>query len=138
MINMIEKNTADFLADISQITPKFREIVPPFHGQGNCISFAAIRWHDFGDRPSLGRPFAQIFRLPDTPSCRFHLAVDFPGLRRSGSWSQIISQAQDVGEQASRDCDFGELERDVATVGATLAPILISFSRKVSNVRFGS
>ncbi len=45
-------------------------------------------------------------------SCRFLLAVDFPGLRRSGSWSHIINQAQDVGE--------------------------ISFSRKVSNVRFGS
>ena len=54
------------------------------------------------------------------PSCRFHLAVDFPGLRRSGSWSQIINQAQDVGEQASRDCDLGELERDIAAVAHDL------------------
>ncbi len=36
------------------------------------------------------------------PSCRFHLAVDCPGLRRSGSRSQIINQAQDFLEQASR------------------------------------
>ncbi len=39
-------------------------------------------------------------------SYRFHLAVDVPGLRRSGSSPQIINQAQDVGEQASRDCYF--------------------------------
>jgi hypothetical protein len=32
------------------------------------------------------------------PSCRFHLAVDFLGLSRSGSWSQIINQAQDFPE----------------------------------------
>ncbi len=59
--------TSYALSDISQITPKFREIVPPFHRQGNCIPSAAIRWPDFGDRPSFGRPFAQIFRHSDTP-----------------------------------------------------------------------
>ncbi len=32
-------------------------------------------------------------------SCRFQLAVDVPGLRRSGSWSQIINQEQDFPEQ---------------------------------------
>ena len=31
-------------------------------------------------------------------SRRFYLAVDFLGLRRSGSWSQIINQAQDFPE----------------------------------------
>ena len=30
------------------MTPKFVEIIPPFHRQGNCIPSAAIRWHDFG------------------------------------------------------------------------------------------
>ncbi len=54
------------------------------------------------------------------PSCHFHLAVDVPGLRRSGSSSQIINQAQDVGEQASRDCDLGKLERHIATVADDL------------------
>ena len=33
-------------ADISQILPKIREIVPSFHHLGNCIPFAAIRWPD--------------------------------------------------------------------------------------------
>ena len=32
------------------------EIVPLSHRQGNCIPYAAIRWHDFGNRPALGRP----------------------------------------------------------------------------------
>ena len=44
------------------MTSKFVEIVPPFHRQGNGIPCAAIRWPDFGDRSSFGRPFAQIFR----------------------------------------------------------------------------
>ncbi len=35
-------------------------------------------------------------------SRRFYLAVDVLGLRRSGSWSQIIDQAQDFPEQVSR------------------------------------
>ncbi|MCZ6862771.1 MAG: hypothetical protein O7I42_21310, partial [Alphaproteobacteria bacterium] len=40
------------LTDISQITPKFREIVPPFHRQGNCIPWrlvlepAVVRYRD--------------------------------------------------------------------------------------------
>ena len=65
------------LADISQLTPKFREIVPPSHRQGNCIPFAAFRWHDFGNRPALVKPFGHFSRHPDTPllscssRCRF-------------------------------------------------------------------
>ncbi len=40
-----------------------------------------------------------IFSVIQTdPFCRVLLAVDFPGLRRSGSWSQIIDQAQDFPE----------------------------------------
>ncbi len=58
--------------------------------------------------------------LEISPSCRFHLAVDVPGLRRGGSSSQPVNQAQDVGEQPSRDCDLGELERDIATVAPDL------------------
>jgi len=37
------------------------------------------------------------------PSCRFLLAVVSLGLRRSGAWLQAVNQAQDVGEQSSRD-----------------------------------
>ncbi len=48
------------------MTSKFAEIAPPSHRQGNCIPFAAIRWHDFGNRPALGRPFGPVFHHPDT------------------------------------------------------------------------
>ncbi len=50
--------------------------------------------------------------------------MDFLGLRRSGSWPQIINQAQDFPEQLPRHRHLGHLERDVATmadhVGADL------------------
>jgi len=36
------------------------------------------------------------------PTYRFCLAVDALGLRRSGSWPQIINQAQDIPEQFPR------------------------------------
>ena len=49
-------------------------------------------------------------------SCRFHLAVDSLGLRRSGSSSQIINQAQDFPEQFPRHRHLGQLERDVAAM----------------------
>ena len=45
--------------------------MPPFHRQADCIPSAAIRWPDFGDRPSLGRPSVQIFRHSDTPLLSF-------------------------------------------------------------------
>ncbi len=50
----------------------------------------------------------------------FLLAIDPFSLRRSGSSSQIINQAQEVGEQAFRDRDLGELEREIATVANDL------------------
>ena len=40
---------------------------PLSHRQGNCIPYAAIRWHDFGNRPALGRPLGHFSRHPDTP-----------------------------------------------------------------------
>jgi hypothetical protein len=67
-----------YLADIAQITPKFVEIVPPYHRQGNCIPSAAIRWPDFGDRPSFERPFALIFHHSDTPLLAFSPDRRFP------------------------------------------------------------
>ncbi len=57
-------------------------------------------------------------------SCRFLPAVDLPGLRRSGSWSQIINQAQDFPEQFPRHGNLGQLERDVPTVPLHLRPDL--------------
>ena len=98
------------------MTSRFAEIIPPFHRRGNRIPFAAIRWPDFGNQPSLGRPFAQISRHSDTPLLSFYLAVDVPGLRRSWSWSQIIDQAQDFPEQFPRHRHLGQLEGDVAAM----------------------
>ncbi len=46
-------------------------------------------------------------------SRRFYLALGFLGLRWSGSWSQIINQAQDFPEQFPRNRNLGQLERDV-------------------------
>ena len=54
-------------ADIPHIPSKFVEFVPLSHRQGNCIPYAAIRWHDFGNRPALGRPLGHFSRHPDTP-----------------------------------------------------------------------
>ena len=53
-------------------------------------------------------------------SCTFHLAVYSLGLRRSGSWSRIINQAQHVLEQASWDGNLGQLEDDVAAMAYDL------------------
>ncbi len=68
-----------------RITPNSREIVSPFHRQGNFLPSAAIRWPDFANQPSVGRPFAQIPAIEKHPFCRFHLAVDFPGQRAKTS-----------------------------------------------------
>ena len=55
------------LTDIPHMPSKFVEFVPLSHRQGNCIPYAAIRWHDFGNRPALGRPLGHFSRHPDTP-----------------------------------------------------------------------
>ena len=56
------------------------EFVPLSHRQGNCIPYAAIRWHDFGNRPALGRPLGHFLAIQTHLSCRFLLAVDSLGL----------------------------------------------------------
>ncbi len=72
------------------------------------------------------------------PSCRFHLAVDVPGLRRSGSWSQIINQAQDFPEQFPRHRHLGQLERDVPAMADNLGSDLGLPYTIRGNFRFGS
>ncbi len=76
----------------------------------------------------LGVHLAKFFVIQTHLSCRFHLAVDFLGLRRSGSWSQIIDQAQYFSEQVPRHRHLGQLERDVPPVtddlGADLDQLL--------------
>ena len=57
-------------------------------------------------------------------SCRNLLAVDSLGLRRSGSSSQIINQAQDFLEQSPRHRHLGQLERDVPAMADNFGPDL--------------
>ncbi len=54
-------------------------------------------------------------------ACRFDVAVDVPGLRWSGAWSQIIDQPQDFPNQIAGHGDFRQLERDIAAAAAGLS-----------------
>ncbi len=67
---------------------------------------------------------AQFFAIQTHLSHRFYLVVDFLGLRRNGSLSQIIDQAQDFLEQAARQRNFGQLVRDIAAMADDLSPDL--------------
>jgi len=58
------------------------------------------------------------------PFCRFHPAVDFLGLRRNGSSSSIINQAQNFPEQFPRHRYLGQLERDVPAMADNFGPDL--------------
>jgi len=51
---------------------------------------------------------------------RFCLTVDFLGLSRNGSSSQVINQSQDFSEQIAGHGDFCQLERDIATMAHDL------------------
>ncbi len=46
--------------------------------------------------------------------------MDFLGLPRSGSWSQIIDPPQDFPKQVPRHGNLGQLERDIATMADNL------------------
>jgi hypothetical protein len=50
----------------------------------------------------------------------FHLAVDLLGLRRNGSSSQIINQAQDFPEQLPRHRHLVQLKGDVSAMADDL------------------
>ncbi len=50
----------------------------------------------------------------------FDFTVDFLGLRRSGSSSEIINQAQNFLKQASWNGNLGQLKRDVTTMADNL------------------
>ncbi len=53
-------------------------------------------------------------------SRRFYLAVDFLGLRRSGSWLQTVNKEQDFPEQFLLHGNLGPLERDVPAMADNL------------------
>ncbi len=83
--------------DIPQMTSKFVKIVPLSDRHGN---FILSPLQPSGGMilvigPRLEGRLPKFSTIQTHRSCRFLPAVDFPGLRWSGSWSQIINQAQD-------------------------------------------
>ena len=63
--------------------------------------------------PCSGTVSAKFVGIQTHLSHRFCLTVDFPGLRRNGSSSQVINQGQDFLEQLPRHRNLGQLEGDV-------------------------
>ncbi len=104
------------LSDISKITSKSAPTIPKLHRRWNVFPPLAsdglilVIWRS-------SEAHSDNFVVIHThPSRRFYLAVKFLGLRRNGSSSQIINQAQDFSEQFPRHRDLGQLERDVPPV----------------------
>ena len=64
----------------------------------------------------FGWPLGQFSVIQADLSRTFHLAVDFLGLRRNWSSSQIIDQAPDILEQAPWYCHLGQLKRDITAM----------------------
>ena len=102
------------------MTPKSVEIVLPSPAKGTVYlpqpSDSLIP--EIGPRPERHLPSLSPFR--QTPPVVYTWAVDFPGLRRHGSSSQIIDQAQDFPEQFLRHGNLGQLERDIPAVADDL------------------
>ncbi len=74
--------------------------------------------------PRLEGHLPRYSAIQTHPSCRFHLAVDFSGLRRSGSSWQFIDPPQAFPKQIPGHGDFGQLERDVPAMAANFGPDL--------------
>ena len=98
------------------MTSKFAEIIPRTTVEGTVFPLQPSDGLILEIGPRLEGRLARFAAIQTHPSCRFHLAVDVPGLRRNGSWSQIINQAQDFPEQFPRHRHLGQLERDVAAM----------------------
>jgi hypothetical protein len=95
------------------MTSRFAEIIPRTTIEGTVFPLQPSDGLILEISPRLEGHLPRFSAIQTHPSCRFHLAVDFPGLRRSGSSSQIIDQAQDFPERFSRHGNLGQLERDV-------------------------
>ena len=67
VIYAAREGTTETLIRHSPYTIQIRGNRTTFPPPRNCIPYAAIRWHDFGNRPALGRPLGHFSRHPDTP-----------------------------------------------------------------------
>ncbi len=97
---------------------KFVEIVPPSKRIASLPQPSDGLILEIGPRLEGQLPIFSVIQahLP----CRSHLAVDCLGLRRSGSWSQIINQAQDFPEQVPRHRNLRQLESNIPAVADDL------------------
>ena len=102
---------------------RFEKILP-FPRQGNCIPSAAIRWPDFGDRPSFGRPFVQIFRHSDAPLLSFSPRRRFPRPTPERVFVAIHRSAAGFPKQVPGHDEFGLPEGYVAAVAEDFGPDL--------------
>ena len=98
------------------MTSNFVEIVSVSPRQGNCIPFAAIRWHDFGNRPALGRPFGHFSRHPDTPLVSLSPRRRFPRPTPERVFVAIHRSVAGFPETGSGARRLPHLERHIATI----------------------
>jgi len=108
------------LTDISQITINSEPTVGTLRHRWKEFHSAAIRQSRFDDLAVVGSQFDQVRRHPDAPLPHFSPCRRFLCLRRNGSSSQIINQAQDFPEQFPRHGDLGKLECDVPAMADNL------------------
>ncbi len=76
--------------------------------------------YPFSSDIPLSARFRSIYPHRDTILPSFYLTVDFLGLRRNGSWSQIIDQAQYFSEQVPWHSNLGQLEGDITAMSHDL------------------
>ena len=119
------------LTDIAQMTSRFAEIIPRTTVEGTVSPLQPSDGLILEISPRLEAHLPSFSAIQTHSSCRFHLAVDVPGLRRSGSWSQIIDQAQDFPEQFPRHRHLGQLERDVAAMADHLGTDVVARTQVV-------
>ena len=81
--------------------------------------------------------FPRFSAIQAHPSCRFHLAIDFPGLRRGGSSPQSIDHPQDFLKQIAGHGGFRHLERGIATMADHLRADLDQLYTKRNQLRLG-
>ena len=89
------------------MTSKFVEIVSRPHLQGTLFLLQTSDDMILVIGPRLEGHLVVSLAIQTHLSCRNLLAVDSVGLRRNGSSSQIINQAQDFLEQAPRHGNLG-------------------------------
>ena len=70
--------------------------------------------------PSLEPHLTNFVVIRTHLSCHLHRVVDYLGLRRNGSSSQIINQGQDFLEQALWHGNLRQLECDIAAMANDL------------------